>query len=60
MLFPAYKDIVAYKPGDFPIAEAFYNSVIKFPVDIFDTYEYRSLLDNYVNIIGKTLELYRK
>lgn len=60
LLFPAYADKVAYKPGDFPVAEAFFNSAIKLPVDVYDMDEYRTVLDEYVAIIGKTLKAYRK
>lgn len=60
LLFPAYADKVAYKPGDFPVAETFFNSAIKLPVDVCDTDEYRTVLDEYVAIIGKTLKAYRK
>ncbi|HSX06832.1 MAG TPA: DegT/DnrJ/EryC1/StrS family aminotransferase [Candidatus Saccharimonadia bacterium] len=60
LLFPVYANKVAYKPGDFPMAEAFFNSAIKLPVDVYDTDEYRAVLDGYVDIIGETLRSYRK
>lgn len=60
LLFPAYAEKVAYKPGDFPIAEAFFSSAIKLPVDVYDTDEYRVVLDEYAYIIGQTLKTHRK
>jgi len=60
VLFPAYKGKVAYRPGDFPMAEAFYASAIKLPIDVYDTAEYRAVLDEYVSIIADVLGRYRK
>lgn len=60
LLFPMYANKVAYKLGDFPVAEAFFDNAIKLPIDIYDTDEYRSVLDQYVAIIGETIKAYRK
>lgn len=59
LLFPYYADKVHYKPGDFPAAEAFFRSAIKFPIDVDDTEEYRRVLSEYADIIRDVLEAQR-
>lgn len=58
LLYPGYKGLVDYKPGDFPVAENFFNNAIKFPIDIYDTPEYKKVLEEYASIIKRTLENY--
>lgn len=58
LLYPGYKGLVNYKPGDFPVAENFFNNAIKFPIDIYDTTEYKKVLKEYASIIKKTLKEY--
>lgn len=55
-LFPFYEGKVKYKKGDFPVAEKFFNNAIKFPIDVYDTDEYRQVLRGYAKIIKKTIE----
>lgn len=59
LLFPSYANKVAYKQGDFPVAESFYSRAIKLPVDVIDSEEYRSVLDGYAKIITNMLREYR-
>ncbi|MDQ3239110.1 MAG: DegT/DnrJ/EryC1/StrS family aminotransferase [bacterium] len=58
-LFPYYADKVGYHSGDFPVAEHFFNNAIKFPIDIYDTSDYKQVLDSYADILNKTLDKYR-
>ena len=58
LLYPYYKGLVNYNPGDFPVAENFFNNAIKFPVDIYDTVEYKKVLEEYADIIKKTIDDY--
>lgn len=54
-LFPFYEGKVEYKKGDFPVAEKFFNNAIKFPIDVYDTDEYRQVLRDYARIIEETI-----
>jgi dTDP-4-amino-4,6-dideoxygalactose transaminase len=58
LLYPSYKGLVNYKPGDFPVAETFFNNAIKFPIDIYDTEDYKQVLENYATIIKRVLKDY--
>jgi perosamine synthetase len=60
LLYPGYKGLVNYKPGDFPVAENFFNNAIKFPIDIYDTEDYKKVLGEYASIIKKTFSTYSK
>lgn len=57
-LFPQYQDVINYKIGDFPVAENFFNNAIKFPIDIYETSEYKQVLYEYSNIIKSTINSY--
>lgn len=59
LLFPVYTDKVSYQPGDFPQAEAFFNSAIKLPIDVYDTDEYRAVLDGYATVMSEQLAVYQ-
>jgi perosamine synthetase len=58
-LFPYYKNKVAYKPGDFPVAESFSARMIKVPVAAQHTADQRERLDGLADTIGKLLQRYR-
>lgn len=60
LLYPNYKGKVSYKKGDFPIAENFYESAIKFPIDIYNTKSYGKTLQRYAMLIKNTLEKHSK
>jgi len=57
-LFPQYKNTINYQKGDFPVAEKFFNNAIKFPIDIYETREYKKVLKEYANIIKATINDY--
>jgi len=53
LLYPEYKGKVCYKPGDFPVAERFYNQAIKIPIDVCRDSKYLAVLESYARIIRK-------
>jgi len=55
-LFPQYKNLVKYKKGDFPIAENFFNNIIKLPIDVDQGKYYKNVLKKYSEIIKKTIK----
>ncbi|HEX9153889.1 MAG TPA: DegT/DnrJ/EryC1/StrS family aminotransferase [Candidatus Saccharimonadales bacterium] len=60
LLFPGYAGKTAYKVGDFPVAESFFNRAIKLPIDIYENAEYDEVLNSYAKIIGEQLALCKK
>lgn len=58
VLFPQYKDKIAYKEGDFPVAEKFFEQALKLPIDIERSKSYDTVLENYAEIIEKVIKKY--
>jgi len=57
-LFPAYADKLGYWPGDFPVAEQFFNTAIKLPIGVSEETEYIGILEGYADIIRVLLRKY--
>lgn len=57
IFFPDYKNIVNYKPGDFPIAEVFYRNILKLPV--WESKEDKDIIDSYIYAFKKVIENYK-
>lgn len=55
-LFPSYDGKIAYSPGDFPVAEAFFGSAIKLPIDIDESPEYHHVLEGIAATVQSVLE----
>ncbi|HTE22491.1 MAG TPA: DegT/DnrJ/EryC1/StrS family aminotransferase [Candidatus Limnocylindria bacterium] len=60
VLFPGYAETVAYKKGDFPKAESFFERAIKLPIDVQETEDYKKVLRFYARVIGEQLDRYKK
>lgn len=56
-LFPNYKGLVKYKSGDFPIAEKFYNNLLKLPV--WEDRKYKNLVNKYISAFKKVIKNYK-
>lgn len=56
-LFPEYKDILSYSPGDFPIAERVHHNTLKLPV--WHREEDLPLVNSYIEAFRKVVERYR-
>lgn len=59
LLFPNYNGKIAYKKGDFPTGETFFEQAIKLPIDTLESDDYRGVLDFYATTIGEQLALYK-
>ncbi len=57
-LFPAYKDLIKYKPGDFPVAESFFSNAVKLPVWALPSD--KALLLGYLEAIKKVVRFHRE
>ncbi len=54
-LFPQYAGKIAYKPGDFPVAESQADQAIRLPIDVNGGAKVRRTLDRWAQIIGDTI-----
>lgn len=57
-LFPRYKGKVAYRKGDFPVAEKFHGNAIKFPV--WSRPEDKRIVNLYIRAIKKVVANYKE